>query len=305
MNGTTGGATEIPVRSPATRAVPVRRDGRVKLLLHRLRRYRRPGIIIPSVILLVLIVACFFGPTILGLPSPVVGELTDYLLPIGSPGHPLGTNSYGNDMLAQILVGGQVTLTVAACATSIGLVVGSLIGMLAAYYQRVVGAVLMRILDVIFAFPDIILAIAIAAYLGPNIVNAIWAIGFFSIAGFGRIARAQTLKVMQTDYIVAARSSGASALKIVATHVWPNISGRVLSYGLVAFGYAMMAEAALSFLGVGVPPPTPSWGNIIGSNQTFISVAPSLIIMPAICIFAAIASVNLLSDALQEKRARE
>jgi len=165
--------------------------------------------------------------------------------------------------------------------------------------------VIMRVLDVIFAFPDIILAIAIAAYLGPSMLNAIWAIGFFSIAGFGRITRAQALRVVHMDYVVAARSSGSSALRILVTHVWPNIAGRVFAYGLVAFGYAMMAEAALSYLGLGVPLPTPSWGNIIGSNQAYISTAPQLLYLPAILMFATIACANLFSDAIQEKRASE
>lgn len=293
---------DAPPRSLETRAIPVRRQGRARMALYRLRRYRTPGILVPAAVLIVLILLCAFGPAVLGLPSPTTGDLSDYLLPIGSPGHPLGTNSYGNDMLAQLLVGGRMTLTVSVCAMLIGLVVGSTLGMLAGYFQGFSGAVIMRVFDVIFAFPDIILAIAIAAYLGPSLVNAIWAIGFFSIAGFGRIARAQTLRVVQMDYIVAARSSGRPTLAIVVAHIWPNIAGRVMAYALVAFGYAMMAESALSFLGVGVPSPTPSWGNIIGSNQTFISVAPMLIVMPAICIFAAIGSANLLSDGLQEKR---
>ena len=149
--------------------------------------------------------------------------------------------------------------------------------MVAGYYEGIVGGVLMRVLDVIFAFPDIVLAIAIAAYLGPSMTNAIWAIGFFGIAGFGRIARAQTLRVTHQDFVMAARSSGASTLRILLTHIWPNIAGRVPAYALVALGYAMMAEAALSFLGLGVPTPTPSWGNIIGTNQSYLSVAPQLI----------------------------
>jgi len=231
------------------------------------------------------------------------GSITNYLLPIGSPGHLLGTNTFGNDMLAQLLVGGRISITISVAATALGLVIGSTIGMVAGYYEGIVGGVLMRVLDVIFAFPDVVLAIAIAAYLGPSVTNTIWAIGFFGIAGFGRVARAQTLRVTHQDYVVAARSSGASTLRILLTHIWPNIAGRVLAYALVAVGYAMMAEAALSFLGLGVPSPTPSWGNIIGTNQSYISVAPRLIVMPAIFIFLTIASANLLSDGLQEKRA--
>lgn len=292
-------------RSPETSAIPSLSDGRARLFGHRLRRFRTLGIVVPSAILLIVLVLCYLGPAVLGLPDPTSGKLTNYLLPIGSPGHLLGTNSFGNDMLSQLLVGGQNTITISVAATAIGFVVGSLIGMVAGYFEGVVGAVLMRVLDVIFAFPDIILAVAIAAYLGPSVTNAIWAIGFFSIAGFGRIVRAQTIRVTHLDFVVVARSSGSSALRILLTHIWPNIAGRVIAYALVAVGYAMMAEAALSFLGVGVPSPQPSWGVIIGANENFITAAPRLIVMPAICLFIVIASANLLSDAIQERRATE
>jgi peptide/nickel transport system permease protein len=290
-------------RSSPGAAGPARRPGTARLLARRLRRFRKPSVLIPGVILLLIVLLCFFGPAVFNLPPASTGNLANYLLPIGSPGHLLGTNTFGNDMLAQLLVGGRISITISAAATALGLVIGSTIGMVAGYYEGIVGGVLMRVLDVIFAFPDIVLAIAIAAYLGPSVTNTIWAIGFFGIAGFGRVARAQTLRVAHQDYVVAARSSGASTLRILLVHIWPNIAGRVLAYALVALGYAMMAEAALSFLGLGVPSPTPSWGNIIGTNQSYISVAPRLIVMPAILIFLTIASANLLSDGLQEKRA--
>jgi peptide/nickel transport system permease protein len=290
-------------RRPGSQAPPARRRSAAGRLARRLRPFRRPTVMIPGSLLVLIVLACWFGPTILDLPPASSGNLANYLLPIGSPGHLLGTNTFGNDMLAQLLVGGRVSITVSAAATALGLVIGSMMGMVAGYYQGVVGGVLMRILDVIFAFPDIVLAIAIAAYLGPSETHTIWAIGFFGIAGFGRMARAQTLRVAHQDFVVAARASGSSTLRILLTHIWPNIAGRVLAYALVALGYAMMAEAALSFLGLGVPSPTPSWGNIIGNNEPFISIAPRLIVMPAILMFVTIASANLLGDALQEKRA--
>jgi peptide/nickel transport system permease protein len=289
-------------RGPRTGTAPARNSG-ARLLAYRMRRFRRPSVFVPGGILVLIVLVCFFGPTVFNLPSATTGNLADYLLPIGSPGHLLGTNTFGNDMLAQLLVGGRISITISAAATGLGLVIGSLIGMIAGYYEGIIGGVLMRVLDVIFAFPDVILAIAIAAYLGPSITNTIWAIGFFGIAGFGRVARAQTLRVTHQDFVVAARSSGASGLRILLVHIWPNIAGRVLAYALVALGYAMMAEAALSFLGLGVPSPTPSWGNIIGTNQSYISTAPQLIWMPAVLMFATIASANLLSDGLQEKQA--
>ena len=292
-------------RSPHTRAIPVRREGAIRIWWYRFKRYRTPGIIIPAAVFIFMVLFSFLGPVVVNAPPPSTGNLADYMLPIGSPGHILGTNAFGNDTLSQLMYGGQTTITVAVCAMALGLFFGALLGMLAGYFQRVAGPIIMRVLDVIFAFPDIILAIAIAAYLGPSLVNAIWAIGFFSIASFGRITRAQTLRVVHMDFIVAARSSGTTPTGILVKHIWPNISGRVFAYALVAFGYAMMAEAALSFLGLGVPLPTPSWGNIIGTNQAYISTAPHLLYLPALCMFLTIVSVNLFADAIQQKRASD
>jgi len=292
-------------RTPGTSAIPVRKEGPVRIWWYRTRRYRTPGIIIPAAVLLFMVLFSFLGPVVVGAPPPSTGDLADYMLPIGSPGHPLGTNAFGNDTLSQLMYGGQTTITVAVAATALGLFFGALLGLIAGYFQRVAGPIILRIFDVIFAFPDIILAIAIAAFLGPSMVNAIWAIGFFSIAGFGRITRAQTIRVVHMDYLVAARSSGSSAGRLLSTHIWPNIAGRVFAYALVAFGYAMMAEAALSYLGLGVPLPTPSWGNIIGTNQAYITTAPQLLYLPALCMFATIVSVNLFADAIQQKRASD
>jgi len=298
-------------RDEAARAAAVaswasrsRTSGMLAAVRRSSRSMRGPAILVPAGILVVVVVACFLGPVVLGLPSPSVGNFADYLLPVGSPGHPLGTNALGNDMLAQLLIGGQVSLTVGVGATLLGGAAGVMIGMIAGYYQRFVGTALMRVLDVIFAFPDIILALVIAAYLGPSVTNTIFAIGFFSAAGFGRVTRAQTLRVTGFDYVVAARAGGSPGWLILLGHVWPNIRGRVLAYALVAVGYAMMAEAALSFLGLGVPIPTPSWGNIISANQDYVLQAPLLIGLPALLLFATIASANLLSDGLQSKRAR-
>ena len=263
---------------------------------------RSTAIIVPGAILALIVLVCFLGPTIFHLPAPAAGDLKDNLLGFGVKGHLLGTNALGNDMLSQALNGGQISLIIGVSATAIGLVVGGTIGMVAGYYQRVVGAVLMRILDIVFAFPDIILALAISAYLGPSVDHTIWAIGFFSIAGFGRIARAQTLRIVNMDFVVIARASGRPGWKIIATHLWPNIAGPVMAYALIAVGYAMIAEAALSFLGLGVPSPTPSWGNMISNGQDYLAVVPSLVAIPAVLLFLTIASANLLSDGLQARR---
>jgi peptide/nickel transport system permease protein len=269
----------------------------------RSRTFRQTAVLVPTVILAVIVVACLLGPTLFGLPAPATGNLSDHLLPLGSPHHLLGTNVLGNDMVSQLLAGGRISLAIGVGATALGLVFGVAIGMTAGYYQGVIGATLMRLVDVIYAFPSIILALAIAAYLDPSVLHTTWAIGFFSIAGFARVARAQTLRLRSLDYIVAARAGGSSPWRIMIGHIWPNISGTVMTYSLVGVGHAIIAEATLSFLGLGVPVPTPSWGNIIAAAQSFMSQAPRLIVMPTLLLLTTIVCVNLLADALRARRA--
>jgi peptide/nickel transport system permease protein len=268
----------------------------------RLSGLRRPGVAIPGAILLLIVVACFFGPTLLGLPDPSVGHLADYNLPIGSPGHLLGTNNLGNDLLSRLLTGGQVSITVGISATLLGMVVGVPLGALAGHNGGVVEAVLMRIVDALAAFPGLILALAIAAYLGPDEWHTVLALGFFSIAGFARLAYAQTGRVRNRDYVVAAQTTGVKTSKIVFAHILPNISAPIISFALAGVGIAMVAEAGLSFLGLGVQIPQPSWGNLISSGQKFLGTAPQLVILPSAMLFLTVLCLNLLADGLRSNQ---
>ncbi len=189
------------------------------------RALRDPGVAVPAGILVLLVVACFAGPALFGVPNPTTGDLEQYLRPLGTPGHLLGTNQLGNDMLSRMLYGGRVSIEIGLAATAISLVVGVAVGAFCGYLGGAADAIVMRILDILFAFPNIVLAMAIAAYLGPSVVHTIAAISVFGIAGFGRLARAQTVKIRQLDYVVAARSGGASTWRIVTTHIVPGISG--------------------------------------------------------------------------------
>jgi peptide/nickel transport system permease protein len=267
------------------------------------RALRDPGVAVPAAILVLLVLACFAGPALLGVPSPTTGNLTQYLRPLGSPGHLLGTNQLGNDMLSRMLYGGRVSIEIGLAATAISLVAGVAIGAFCGYLGGAADAIMMRILDILFAFPNIVLAMAMAAYLGPSVVHTIWAISVFGVAGFGRLARAQTVKIRQLDYVVAARSGGASTWRIVTTHIVPGISGPLTTYALITIGHAMLIEAGLSYLGLGVPIPQPSWGNLISSAQNYVVQAPQLLIMPAVALFVTIASINLLADGLGRRLA--
>jgi peptide/nickel transport system permease protein len=264
---------------------------------------RDPGVAVPGIVLLLVVLACFLGPAILGLPDPSVGRLQDYLLPIGSPGHPLGTNNLGNDMLSRLLNGGQVSITVGLCATLLGMFIGVPLGAVAGYRGGLIEAAIMRLFDSLAAFPGLILALAIAAYLGPSEWHTVLALGFFGIAGFGRLTHGQTVRVRVRDYVVAARTTGIGTGRIVVQHIIPNISAPIISYALSAAGMAMAAEAGLSFLGLGVLIPQPSWGNIISSGQKFLATAPQLVIMPAVLLFITILCLNLLTDSIRSNEA--
>lgn len=267
------------------------------------RALRDPGVAVPAAILVLLVLACFAGPALFGVPDPTTGNLQQYLKPLGTPGHLLGTNQLGNDMLSRMLYGGRVSIEIGLAATAISLVIGVALGAFCGYLGGAADAIMMRILDILFAFPNIVLAMAMAAYLGPSVVHTIWAISVFGVAGFGRLARAQTVKIRQLDYVVAARSGGASTWRIVTTHIVPGISRPLMTYALITIGHAMLIEAGLSYLGLGVPIPQPSWGNLISSAQNYVVQAPQLLIMPAVALFVTIASINLLADGLGRRLA--
>ena len=265
------------------------------------RAFRDPAVAVPAALLFIIVFLCFAGPWVFHLPNPNVGNFKDDLLPVGSPGHLLGTNEFGNDMLSRLLHGGQVSLLVGIGATAIGFSIGVVLGTTAGFYGGAVEAGLMRIFDVLFAFPGLILALAIAAFLGPSVWHTIWAISFFSLAGFGRLARGQTIRVRNYDYVVAARASGASAPQIVFGHIIPNVLPPLFAFAMFSVGGAMVAEAALSFLGLGIQIPQPSWGNLISGAESFMSNDPMLLVMPAVALFLTVLAINLLADSLRHR----
>lgn len=269
-----------------------------------LRAFRDPGVTIPGAVLLFIVLMCFLGPYALRLPSPNVGDLTQGLRPIGTPGHPLGTNNLGNDMLSRLLHGGQASILVGIVATGMGFFAGVVLGALAGVLGGIFEAAIMRIFDALYAFPALIIALAIAAYLGPSIFHTMIAIAAFTISGFGRLARAQTVRVRNFDYIMAARSFGVSEIRIVFLHVIPNIFSPLLSLAMFRIGEAMVAEAGLSYLGLGIQIPNPSWGNLISSGQPYLTRQPSLLWLPSLGLFCTVLAITLLSDGLRRRLAQ-
>jgi ABC-type dipeptide/oligopeptide/nickel transport system permease subunit len=221
------------------------------------------------------------------------------LLPPGAE-HWLGTDRFGRDVLSQVMAGAQITLLVGLVAVGIAAVVGVPLGVLAGMRGGRLGALLMRGSDILLAFPGLLLAIVLGAVYGAGTVTAMVALGIGSIPAFARVARGGTLQVVRSDYVLAARAANRGELAIAARHVLPNIGGMVLVQCSVNFAIAVLAEAGLSFLGLGTPPPTPSWGRMLQESQQFLGVADHLAIVPGVAIAVAVLGFNLLGDGLRD-----
>jgi peptide/nickel transport system permease protein len=264
----------------------------------RLRAWR---IWLPAGFLVVLAFACFIWPQIYPVPKPVGGSILEAGLPPLSPGHILGTDPNGNDVLSRILYGGQVSLEVGFSVTAIGLLIGGLLGTAAGYWGGTADAIISRVLDVLIAFPALVLALAIAEGLGPSELHVIWALAIFSIPASGRIARSATLAIREQTFMLAARLSGTRGWRMIGRHVIPNIAPQLLTFSLLGVAVAIILEGALSFLGLGIPLPEPSWGSMIAQGQQVLSASPEQVLIPSAFLFATVVALNVLGDALRER----
>jgi peptide/nickel transport system permease protein len=256
---------------------------------------------IPGAVILLMAIACFLGPTILSLPPPVGGDIVNADLPMFSPGHPLGTDQVGNDMLSRVLHGGRTSLQIAVAVAGAGLIFGGLLGALAGYAGGKIDPVIMRTVDVLIAFPSLVLALAVAQSLGPSKENTILAIAPFAIAANTRIARAATLQLREQTFMTAARLCGTPGHRILLRHVAPNILPNMLTFALLGMGIIIILEGALSFLGLGVPAPAPSWGNMIATGQQTLAATPRYVLIPSAFLFVTVLAFNMLGDALRAR----
>ena len=213
----------------------------------------------------------------------------------------LGTDRFGRDIASRLMVGAQLTLFVGMIAVGISALLGIPLGVWAGMRRGWIDAVIMRGADLVLAFPALLLAIIAAAVFGPSTLSAMLAIGVAGVPGFARVARAGTLQVLTQDYISAARISGVSAPVIAWRHVWPNIRGLAIVQASVAFALAILAEAALSFLGLGASPPAPSWGLMLQAAQTQLASSPLLALWPGLAIALAVLGFNMLGDGLRDQ----
>jgi peptide/nickel transport system permease protein len=217
-----------------------------------------------------------------------------------SAAHWLGTDEVGRDVLSRAIFAARISVEVALVAVGVGLIGGTIIGILAAYFGGWIDLALMRLMELLFSFPAILLAVILLATLGTNILNAMLAIGIIFIPGFSRLARAATNGVLRQQYIDAARTIGMSDARIVTREILPNVVTPLLVEAAVAFAYAVLLESALSFLGLGAQPPEPSWGNMLNTGRGFMGQAPWLSIVPGMAMFLCVLGFNLLGDGLRD-----
>jgi peptide/nickel transport system permease protein len=262
---------------------------------------RNLEIALPAAVLLVIAAACFLGPLVLPVPPPVGGSVLESYLDAGSPGHLLGTDPNGNDILSRILHGGRSSLVVAVAVNALGLLVGGTLGALSGYLGGAVDTVIMRVLDVLIAFPSLVLTLAVAQSLGASQTNTILALAFFSIPAFARISRAATLRLRELPFMAAAQLAGTPGWRVLLRHIAPNITPQLITFGMLGMGIVMVIEGALSFLGLGIPLPAPSWGNMIAQGQQSLSATPMLVVWPCVALFVTVLAFNLLGETLRAR----
>jgi peptide/nickel transport system permease protein len=277
--------------------VTINPRARRRRLLRR-RFLRRPLAIVGLVVSLTFVTCAILAPVI----APYSASATDFnsLLAHSSRHHLLGTDELGRDVLSRILWGARASIEAGVFATLLAMAVAVPIGIIAGYYRGWVDAVIARLTDVLLAFPFLIVAVGLAAILGPSLTNATIALGIGAAPALIRVARGEALALREEDYVRAAIANGASDLRILIRHVVPNMLSTLIVQGTVAIPAAIIGEAVLSFLGLGVQPPTPSWGVMLADAQSYLSQAPRLAVYPGIAIFLCSLSFNLLGDGLRD-----
>lgn len=259
---------------------------------------RHPTGMFGAVIVAILILTAIFGP-ILAATDPRAMDFTAQFAP-PSIQHLMGTDNFGRDVFTRIVYGARVSLQVGIISVSLATIVGTLLGMVAGYSNRILDEVIMRLMDIIFAFPAILLAIAILAALGKGIENAMVAIGIVYVPIFARIARGQVLSVREEEFVEVAEALGASRTRIMFSHILPNILSPIIVEISLSLSFAILAEAALSFFGLGTQPPDPSWGNMLAEGRAYMQQSVWLGIFPGLAIMLTVMGFNFLGDGLRD-----
>jgi peptide/nickel transport system permease protein len=286
----------------ATAPVELDRDVMVRAGGSRFAAFRRQFRVWgPAGIIILILLLCFVGPLVLPIPKPTGGDVLHSNLSVGAPGHLLGTDPDGNDILSRLLYGGRASLEISVSVTLLGLFLGGAIGAISGYLSGGLDTLLMRILDVFIAFPSLVLTLAVAQSLGANLQNTIIALAFFSIPAFARVARGATLQLRERPFMDAAELCGTSRWRILIRHVAPNIGPQLISFALLGMGIIIVVAGALSFLGLGVQAPAPSWGNMIYQGQQTLTATPTLVLWPSIALLITALTCNVLGENLRSR----
>jgi len=267
-------------------------------LVSPVRRARlSPALVIALGWIVLLLMLATLAP-LLPIPSPTD---IDFLAKRAPPSamHWLGTDNLGRDELARLIWGARTSLSVGLLAPVIGIVLGGALGLLSGYFRGWLEAVVVSGVDVLLAFPPLVFALAVTACLGQSVPNIILVLGVLAIPAFTRVARAATLSLAEREFVTAARALGATDARILVRELLPNVALPLLAFFLIGVAVTIVVEGALSFLGLGVPPPAPSWGIMIGEGRETLEVAPRLAFIPAIAMFLTVLAFNIVGDALR------
>ena len=265
-----------------------------------IRRLSRDPIGLAGLVLILLIILTALAAPLLPLSDPVDTSLSDSFLPAGSPDHVLGTDLYGRDILSRVVWGARPSLMVGFLATLVALGVGVTLGIAVGFYGGRFDTGVMRVVDVMLAFPYLLLAIVLVAALGPGLFNAALAVAITAIPFYIRLVRGMVLSFKEQQFVEASRSLGASGPRLMSTAILPNVVPYIVVAFSINIGYLILEGASLSFLGLGAQPPDPEWGAMLAENRNYLTLAPQTVIVPGIAIFLVIVSLNLFGDALRD-----
>lgn len=251
-----------------------------------------------AVIVVLMVLIAVLGPSL----APYGPNTPDYAHILQPPSwlHLGGTDEFGRDIFSRALYGARISLGVGLLGTLVGSIAGTLIGLLAGYSGGAVDQVVMRVIDVMLAFPGILLAIGMVAILGPGLPNIVIAIGFFSIPTYARLVRGSTMQAKQLDFVEGERAQGATSARILFKHILPNILTPIIVITTLQIANAILTESALSFLGLGAPPPTPEWGAMLSDAQNYLATSPYMAFVPGVALVLSVLGFNLLGDGLRD-----
>ena len=232
--------------------------------------------------------------------DPYSMNLGNTFLPAGSGGHILGTDNFGRDTFSRLAYGARISLLIGIVVVTLAAVVGTVLGLLSGYYGGWVDFTVMRLVEVFYSFPFLILVIAVMAILGPSIFNVMWVLGLVQWPSYARLVRAQVLSLKSIEYIQAARATGCSDARIIFRHIMPNTITPIIVQATLGIPGAILSSAALGFLGFGVQAPTPEWGSMVNEGKDYILLNSNMILWPGLCIFLVVLSFNFIGDALRD-----